>query len=74
MIGTIEILKFAIKDRSLIEWLENRELYEMWESEQKKSRKTAPKKKDTEPKQPATKSKSKKAAGEPKTVKERKQG
>ena len=41
MSGTIEIKKHAIKDRQIIEWLENRELYEMWEQEQKKtSRKT----------------------------------
>ena len=48
MSGTIIIKKHAIKDRQIIEWLENRELYEMWEQEQKKtSRKTttAPKRK-----------------------------
>ena len=48
MKGTIEIKKEAIKDRQLVEWLENRELYEMWEQEQKKtSRKAASKGKIT---------------------------
>ena len=31
MVGTIEIKKSAIKDKSLLEWMENRELYEIWE-------------------------------------------
>lgn len=31
MSGTIEVNKGALRDPKLIEWLENRELYDMWE-------------------------------------------
>ena len=31
MKGTLIILKAAIKDKRFIEWIENRELYDMWE-------------------------------------------
>jgi hypothetical protein len=34
MVGTVEINKKAIKDKLFIEWLENRELYNLWEREE----------------------------------------
>lgn len=33
MIGTLVVSKRAIQDPTIIEWIENRELYEIWESE-----------------------------------------
>ena len=58
MSGTIEIKKMAIRDPKIIEWLENRELYNLWEEEQKKGRKSAPKTKakagDPKPKENKT--------------------
>jgi len=34
MAGIVEISKKAIKDKLVIEWLENRELYNLWEREE----------------------------------------
>ena len=59
MSGTIEIKKMAIRDPNLIEWIENRELYEIWEEEQKKGRKATAKAK---PKSSGTKAKKAKTA------------
>lgn len=39
MVGTVEISKKAIKDKLFIEWLENRELYNLWEKEELTRRK-----------------------------------
>ena len=74
MSGTIEIKKLAIQDKQLIEWVENRELYHIWESEQKKTRKAAPKRKladGEKPQKPKTATKKKKDPAEQKKAKER---
>lgn len=39
MTGVIEINKQAIKDKLFLEWLQNRELYNIWEKEQEKKKK-----------------------------------
>jgi len=41
MKGTLIISKIVIKDKGFLEWLANRELYEMWEKEQVKASRSA---------------------------------
>ena len=48
--GIIVISKNAIDDKELIEWIENRDLYELWEQRQKPAKKATKPKTKLQPK------------------------